>query len=93
VTVVVKGEMDKAARQRVLDRLETLKRAGEKTRVTDGQGLMKIIIPTDRFLQEVVDAIDFGSVGDVDEVERQLTVILKPKPKPAKKAKQDSSGK
>ena len=94
VTVVVKGEMDKATRQRILDRLENLKRAGGTSRVTDGEGLMTVIIPTDRFLQDVVDAIDFGLVGDVDEVERQLTVILKPKPKPepATRVKQDSSG-
>jgi hypothetical protein len=51
---------------------------------------MRIIIPTDRFLQEVVDTIDFGSVGDVDEVERRLTVTLKPQPK--KKSRQDSPG-
>jgi len=93
VTVVVQGEMDKATRQRVLGRLEGLKRAGGTSRVTDGEGLVTIIIPTDRFLQDVVDAIDFGLVRDVDEVERRLTVTLKPKPEPAKKAKQDSPGK
>lgn len=94
VTVVVKGEMDKATRQRVLDRLKNLKRQGERSRVTGGQGLMTVIIPTDRFLQDVIDAIDFGVVGDVDEVERQVIVILKPepKPKPATRVKQDDSG-
>ncbi len=91
VTVVVKGEMDKATRQRVLDRLESLKRAGGTPKVTDGEGLVTIIIPTDRFLQDVVDAIDFGLVGAVDEVERRLTVTVKPKP--AKKVKQGSPGK
>ena len=91
VTVVVKGEMDKATRQRVLDRLESLKRAGGTPKVTDGKGLVTVIIPTDRFLQDVVDAIDFGLVDDIDEVERRFTVTVKPKP--AKKAKQGSSGK
>jgi len=94
VTVVVKGEMDTATRQRVLDRLKNLKRQGGTSRVTGGQGLMTVIIPTDRFLQDVIDTIDFGVVDDVDEVERQLTVILKPepKPKPATRVKQDGSG-
>ncbi len=91
VTVVVKGEMDKATRQRVLDRLESLKRADGTPKVTDGKGLVTVIIPTDRFLQDVVDAIDFGLVGDIDEVERRFTVTVKPKP--VKKAKQGSSGK
>lgn len=90
VTVVVKGEMDKATRQQVLDRLENLKRPGGKSRVIDGEGLVRIVIPTDRFLQDVVDAIDFGLVDAVDEVERRLTVTVKPKPKQKTKAKQDS---
>ena len=70
VTVVVKGEMDKATRQQVLGRLESLKRPGGTPRVIDGKGLVTIIIPTDQFLQDVVDAIDFGLVDAVDEVER-----------------------
>ena len=93
VTVVVRGEMNKATRQRVLDLLESLKRPGGTPRVLDGKGLVTVIIPTDRFLQDVVDAIDFGSVGDIDEVERRLTVTVKPTPEQPKKAKPDSSGK
>lgn len=74
--------------------MKNLKRQGGRSRVTGGQGLMTVIIPTDRFLQDVIDAIDFGVVGDVDEVERQVIVILKPepKPKPATRVKQDDSG-
>ena len=90
VTVVIQGEMTKATRQLIISRLDKLKRPGGKPKVTDGDGQMRIIIPTDRFLQEVVDAIDFGSVGDVDEVERRLTVTLKPQPK--KTLQQDSPG-
>ena len=93
VTVVVKGEMDKATRQQVLGRLESLKRPGGTPRVIDGKGLVTIIIPTDQFLQDVVDAIDFGLVDAVDEVERRLTVTVKPTAEQPKKAKPGSSGK
>ena len=91
VTVVINGEMDKAARERILGRLESLKRPGGKSKVIDGQETVTIIIPTNRFLQDVVDSVDFGLVADVDEVERRLTVTLKPKP--VKKAKQGDPGK
>ena len=88
---MINGEMDKAARERILGRLESLKRPGGKSKVIDGQETVTIIIPTNRFLQDVVDSVDFGLVADVDEVERRLTVTVKPKP--AKKVKQGSSGK
>ena len=90
VTVVIQGEMTKATRQLIINQLDKLKRPGGKPKVIDRDGQMRIIIPTDRFLQEVVDEIDFGSVGDVDEVERRLTVMLKPQPK--KTPQQDSPG-
>lgn len=87
VTVVVNGTLDQATRQRILDRLNSLKRAGGTPRVTDADTVMTVILPTDRFLQDVVDAIDFGSVTEVDEVERQLTVTASKKP-----AKQNGPG-
>jgi hypothetical protein len=87
VTVVVNGTLNKATRQRILDRLNSLKRAGGAPKVTDGDTVMTVILPTDRFLQDVVDAIDFGSVTEVDEVERQLTVTAS-----KKQAKQNGPG-
>ena len=76
VTVVLVGNLDDARRQTLVDRLIKITAARGKPRVTVDGKTTKVILPTQRFLQDVVDGVDFGKVGDVDEVERTLTVTV-----------------
>tara|TARA_B100000029_G_scaffold125431_2_gene118898 strand:- start:1429 stop:2733 length:1305 start_codon:yes stop_codon:yes gene_type:complete len=76
VTVVLVGDLDDARRQTLVDRLIKITAARGKPRVTVDGKTTKVILPTQRFLQDVVDGVDFGKVGDVDEVERTLTVTV-----------------
>ena len=72
----VVGDLDDARRQTLVDRLIKITAARGKPRVTVDGKTTKVILPTQRFLQDVVDGVDFGKVGDVDEVERTLTVTV-----------------
>jgi len=83
VTVILVGELDDSRRKTLVERLLKISKARGKPRVTTEGETTKVVIPTQRFLQEVVDGVDFGTVGAVDEVERTVTVTLTPESKKA----------
>ena len=83
VTVILAGTLDDAQRKMLVEKLVKIAAATGKPRVTTEGKTTKVVLPTQRFLQEVVDGVDFGTVGAVDEVERTLTVTLTPESKKA----------
>tara|TARA_B100000029_G_scaffold504311_2_gene582950 strand:+ start:1154 stop:2299 length:1146 start_codon:yes stop_codon:yes gene_type:complete len=83
VTVVLVGTLDEVRRKRLVTRLIQITEARGKPKVTAGDKSTTVVLPTQRFLQDVVDGVDFGTVSAVNEVDRTLTVMLTPDRKQA----------